>query len=118
LQKPGTSGDQIKTKERKKHESSSTGLESSESKGHLKSQGKRQRLSGGTPEGRRAKRPKQVGQLSYARAAWEGIQMAIVGEGYPGIQISRENFAAVQRAIGWLEDELPEEEFTPSIVDS
>ena len=59
-------------------------------------------------EGGRAKRPKQFGQLSYARAAWEGIRMAIVGEGYRGIQISRENFANVQRAIGQLVDELPQ----------
>ena len=58
LQKSGKSGAQRKTKERTKHESSSTGPESSESKGHLKAQGKQQRLSGGTPEGGRAKRPK------------------------------------------------------------
>jgi hypothetical protein len=44
--------------------------------------------------------------------------MVIVGESYPGIQISRENFADVQRAIGRLVDELPEEEFTPSLGDS
>jgi hypothetical protein len=44
--------------------------------------------------------------------------MAIVGEGYPGIQISRENFADVQRVIGPLVDELPEEGFTPSLVNS
>ena len=44
--------------------------------------------------------------------------MATVGEGYPGIQTSRENFANVQRAIGRLVDELPEEGFTLSLVDS
>jgi hypothetical protein len=44
--------------------------------------------------------------------------MEIVGEGYPGIQISRENFADVQHAIGRLVDELPEEGFTPSLADS
>jgi hypothetical protein len=105
-------------KERTKHESNSTGPESLESTGHLKGRGKRQRLSRGTPEGRRAKRPKQVGQLSYARATREGILMAIVGEDYPGIQTSRENFADVQHAIGRLVDELPEEGFNPSLVDS
>ena len=64
--------------------------------GHLKGPGKRQRPSGGTPEGGQAKRPKQVGQLSYARAAREHIQMATVCEGYMGVQISRENFVGIQ----------------------
>ena len=74
--------------------------------------------SGGTPEGGHAKRPKQVGQLNYARAAREGIRMAIVGEGYPGIQISRQNIVDIQRAICRLVDELPEEWFIPRFVDS
>jgi hypothetical protein len=39
-----------------------------------------------------AKRPKQAGQLSYTRVTWEGIQLAIVGEDYPGTQISKENY--------------------------
>jgi hypothetical protein len=89
LQKPGTSEAQRKTKERTKHESSSTERESSERKGHLKGPGKWQRSSGGTPKGGQAKRPKQVGQLSYTRVTGEGIRMAIVGEGYLGTQISR-----------------------------
>ena len=33
-----------------------------------------------------------------------------------GIQISRENFADIQQAIGRLVDELPEEGFTPRLV--
>jgi hypothetical protein len=44
--------------------------------------------------------------------------VAVVGEDYPGIQISRKNFADIQRAIGQLVDELPEEGFTPRLVDS
>jgi hypothetical protein len=44
--------------------------------------------------------------------------MAIVGDGYPGIQISRQNFADVQHAIRRLVDKLPEEGFSPSLVDS
>ena len=56
-----------------------------------------------------ALRPKQVGQLSYTRIAQEGIWMAIVGEGYPGIHISRQNIVDIQRAICQLVDELPEE---------
>ena len=40
--------------------------------------------------------------------------MAIVCDGYPEILISRENFVNIQRAIGGLVDELPEEEFTTS----
>jgi hypothetical protein len=44
--------------------------------------------------------------------------VAVVGEDYPGTQISMENFADIQRSIGRLVDELPEEEFTPRLVDS
>jgi len=40
LQKPSTSGAQRKTKARTKHDSSSTGPESLESKSHLKGRGK------------------------------------------------------------------------------
>ena len=47
-----------------------------------------------------------------------GIRVAVVEEDYPGIQISRENFADIQRAIGRLVDELPEDRFTPRLVDS
>jgi hypothetical protein len=72
----------------------------------------------GTSEGGQAKRPKQVGQLSYARATREGIRMAFVGEAYPGIQISRQNIVDIQRAICWLVDELPEEWLIPRLVDS
>ena len=118
MQKPGTSGAQRKIKESTKHESSSTGPESLERKGHVKSPGKRQRPSGSTPKGRQAKRPKQVGQLSFTRAVLEGIRMAIVGEGYPGIQISRQNIVDIQRAICQLVDELPEEWFIFRLVGS
>jgi hypothetical protein len=38
--------------------------------------------------------------------------------GHPGSQIFRENFADIQQAIGRLVDELPEEAFTPRLVDS
>jgi hypothetical protein len=80
--------------------------------------GKRQRSSGGTPVGRQVKRPKQTGQPSYARVAREGIRVAIVCEGYLGTQVSKENFVAIQKAVGWLVDELPEEGFTPGLADS
>jgi hypothetical protein len=89
-----------------------------EDKGHLKEPGKCHRLSEGTPGGGQAKRPKQTGQLSYARAAQEGIQKETVCEDHLGTQISRENFAEVQQAIRWLVDELPEEGFTPRLVDT
>jgi hypothetical protein len=118
LQKPGTSGAQRKTKERTKHGPSSAGPESSKSKGYPNGPGKRQRPSGGTPDGGQAKRPEQAGKLSYARAAREGIRMAIVGEDYPGIQIYRQNFVDMQWAIGRLLDELPEEGFAPRLVES
>jgi hypothetical protein len=67
--------------------------------------------------GGQAKRPKQSGQLSYARAAQEGVQVAVVCEDYPREQISRNNFVNIQRAIGRLVDGLPEEGFTPRLVD-
>jgi hypothetical protein len=44
--------------------------------------------------------------------------VAIVGDDYPGSQISKENFMAIQKAVGRLVDELPEEGFTPGLVDS
>ena len=70
------------------------------------------------PRGDHAKRPKQGGQLSYARVAREGIRVAVVYEDYPESQLSKENFTDIQRAIGRLVDELPEEGFTPRLVDS
>jgi len=75
-------------------------------------------LAGGTPGGGQAKRPKQTGQLSYARAAQEGIRVAIICEDYPRGHISRDNFADIKRAISQLVDGLPEEGFTPRLVDS
>jgi hypothetical protein len=44
--------------------------------------------------------------------------VAVVCEDYPGAQISRDNFVNIQRAIGRLVDELPEEGFTPRLVDT
>ena len=44
--------------------------------------------------------------------------MAVVSENYPESQISKENFADIQRAFSWLVDELPEEGFNPRLVDS
>jgi hypothetical protein len=44
--------------------------------------------------------------------------VAVVGEDYLESQISRENFMDIQRAIGRLVDELPEEGFTPRLADS
>ena len=79
---------------------------------------KRQRSARGTPEGRQAKRPKQAGQLSYARAAREGLRVAVVSENYPESQLSEENFVDIQRAVGRLVDELPGEGFIPRLVDS
>jgi hypothetical protein len=44
--------------------------------------------------------------------------MATVCKDYPGTQISKENFVDVQQAIGQLVDGLPEEGFTPRLVDT
>jgi hypothetical protein len=114
LQEPGTSGAQIKGKEKvKKPGPNTVGPAPAESKGPSQGPSKRQGLSEGTPEGRQAKRLRKIGQPSYARAAREGIWMAIVYDGYPRIQVSRENFVSTQRATCGLVDELPEEGFTP-----
>jgi len=118
LQKLDTSGAQRKTKEWTKHGPNSAGSESSDSKGHPKGPGKRQRPSGGTSEGGQTKRPKQAWLHSYDRAAREGIRMANVGEDYPGTRIYRENFVDIQWAIGQLVDELPEEGFASRLVES
>jgi hypothetical protein len=44
--------------------------------------------------------------------------VAVVSDDYPRSSISRENFLDIQRAIGRLLDELPEDGFTPRLVDS
>jgi hypothetical protein len=44
--------------------------------------------------------------------------VAVVREDYPSGQVSKEDFANVQQAIGQLVDELPEEEFTPRVGES
>jgi hypothetical protein len=85
---------------------------------HKQGPSKQQRSAGGTREDWRAKRPRQSGKLSYAGAAREGFRVAVVCEDHPRRQISRQNFADIQRAFGRLVDELPEEGFTPRLVDS
>ena len=119
LQEPGTSGTQIKMKEKMaKYGPSTTGPNFAESKGPSQVLGKRRRPSGGTPEGSEAKRLKQTGQPSCARVTREGIRMAIVCDSYPEIRVSKEDFVDIQRAIGGLVDELPEEGFTPRLIDT
>jgi hypothetical protein len=44
--------------------------------------------------------------------------VAVVNEDYPGTQLSKDDFANIQKAIGRLVDELPEEGFTPRLVDT
>jgi hypothetical protein len=39
--------------------------------------------------------------------------VAVVNEDYPGTQLSRDDFVNIQKAIGRLVDELPEEESPP-----
>jgi hypothetical protein len=95
-----------------------TKLTSSEDGGPSQGPSKQQRSAGGTPEDGRAKRPKQIGQPSYARASREGHWVAIVGDDSPRSSISRENFLDIQRAIDRLVDEFPEEGLTPRLVDS
>jgi len=42
--------------------------------------------------------------------------MAIICEGYLDAQVSKDNFINIQRAVSRLVDELPEEGFTPRLV--
>jgi len=44
--------------------------------------------------------------------------MAIVCDGYLEIQLSKENFVSIQQVIRRLVDGLPEEEFTPRLIDT
>lgn len=112
LQEPETPWTQKKTKKESTENGPSTsGPESSESKGPSQGPSKRQRPSEGTTESGQAKYLKQAGHPSYARATREGIRMAIVCDGYLEIQVSREKFVSIQRAIGGHVGELPGEEF-------
>jgi hypothetical protein len=43
--------------------------------------------------------------------------MAIVCEGYLEVQVSKENFGDIQRDVGEHVDGLPEEGFTPRLID-
>ena len=82
-----------------------TGPELPEGKGPSQGPSKSQRPSGGTPEGGQAKRPRLTVQLTYARAVWECT-------GLPGKLVS------IQRAIDGIVDDLPEEGYTPSLIDA
>jgi len=44
--------------------------------------------------------------------------MAIVCDGYPEVQVSKENFVDIQRVIGGFVDELPEQGFTHRLIDT
>jgi len=77
--------------------STSTGLKCLETKGPLQGPSKWQRPARGTPVGGQAKRLKQPGQLGYARAAREGLLVAVVSENYPESQLSKENFVDIQQ---------------------
>jgi hypothetical protein len=77
LQKPGTSGAYHR------RGPVSDEQKSPESRGQPQGQTKRQRSARGTPGEGQAKRPKQSGQLTYARAAREGLRVAIVCKDLP-----------------------------------
>jgi hypothetical protein len=44
--------------------------------------------------------------------------MVIVCNGYLGVHVSRENFTDIQQAFSGPVDELPEEGFTPRLIDT
>jgi hypothetical protein len=108
-QKPSTSGASHKGTTPSKPTSSEEG-------GPSQGPRNRQRSAGGTPEARHTKRYKEHGQPSYVRVSREGHQVLIVGDDYPRNSISRNNFLDIQRAIGRIVDELPEEGLTPRLV--
>ena len=78
--------------------------------------GKRQRSSASTPDSWQVKRPKKSTQVSNVKAAQEGLRMTIICNGYPDVQVSKENFINIQQAIGGLVGVLPEEGFIPKLI--
>jgi hypothetical protein len=44
--------------------------------------------------------------------------MTIICYGYPNVQVTKDDFEKIQREIGGLVDRLPEEGFTPKLVDT
>jgi hypothetical protein len=44
--------------------------------------------------------------------------MTIICDGYPKVQVTKDDFEKIQRAIGGLVDGLPEEGFTPKPIDT
>ena len=55
--------------------------------------------------------------LSYVKAAQEGIRLAIVSDVYLEVQVSKENVTNIEQAFGGLVDRLPNEGFTPRLID-
>jgi hypothetical protein len=74
----------------------------------LQSKRKHLRSSGTMPESGQAKRSRSSGQPSYARAAQGGLKMAIICDGYPKVEVSKDDFVKIQWATGGLLDGLPE----------
>jgi hypothetical protein len=109
----GTQGKEEKVKSGTRQ----SGPVSSEGKEPTQGPSKLQRRSGGTPGGWRAKRPKTIGPLNYAKAAQEGILLAIVCDVYPEVQVSKEKLTNIEQAVGGLVDGLPKEGFTPRLID-
>jgi hypothetical protein len=85
---------------------------------HLRGPSKRQQSAGDTPEDGQSKESKTIGQPSYTRVSNEGHRVAVICDDYPKSSVSRETFLDIQRAIGRFVDELPEDGFTPRVVDS
>jgi len=114
LNEPGTSGTQTNGKEKlPKCGPSATEPKLSKSKGPSQGPGKCQRLSRSTPQSKQVNKSRQTGQLRYARAAREGLQVVINCDGYPQTQVSKEKLVSIQRIIGRLEEELSEEGSPP-----
>jgi hypothetical protein len=74
-------------------------------------------ISRGTPGEWRAKRPKTLETLSYAKAVQEYIRLGIVCDVYPEVQVSKENLTNIQQNFGGLVNRLPKEGFISRLID-
>jgi hypothetical protein len=115
LQVPDTSGTQGKGKEMVKSGPGQGGPASLEAKGPSQGPSTCQRSSGGTPGGGQAGKEAQDYWATKPchSLSGGGVQAAIVCEVYLEVQVSKENFVNIQRAVGGL----PLEGFTPRLID-
>jgi hypothetical protein len=57
-------------------------------------------------------------QLPYAKTTQEGMRIVTICNGYLEVWASKENFINIHRTISRLADGLPEEGFTPRLINT